>query len=171
MNSMHTLSLTAELLLALASTVILGSESHVTCDHTLPSDGSGSLQTPVVLCHNSESESYVTTDGVSASLSWNKEPNWGLRPDFYYCQTVASLLTGLSFTIAAGPRQRSHSRVPVLWNSLPYFTVSESRIPFSSPPTTRRATVEVFTTYVASARTALKTPLLTVPAWLRAHAA
>jgi hypothetical protein len=37
---------------------------------------------------------------------------------FYYCQTVAGLLmwgalsderTGLSFTIAAGPRQRSHS--------------------------------------------------------------
>jgi hypothetical protein len=29
--------------------------------------------------------SYVTTDGQSASLSWNKAPIWGLRPDFYYC--------------------------------------------------------------------------------------
>jgi hypothetical protein len=39
-----------------------------------------------------ESESYVTTDGQPASLSWNKAPIWGLRPDFYYCQTVAGLL-------------------------------------------------------------------------------
>jgi hypothetical protein len=59
----------------------------------------------------SESESYVTTDGQPASLSWNKAAIWGLRPDFYYCLTVAGLLiwgalsderTGLSFTIAAG---------------------------------------------------------------------
>jgi hypothetical protein len=28
----------------------------------------------------------------SASLSWNKASVWGLRPDFYYCQTVAGLL-------------------------------------------------------------------------------
>jgi hypothetical protein len=44
----------------------------------------------------------------SASLSWNKAPIWGLRPDFYYCQTVAGLLMwgalsdermGLSFAI------------------------------------------------------------------------
>jgi hypothetical protein len=92
-----------------------------------------------------ESEFYVTTDGQPASLSWNKAPIWGLRPDLYYCQTVAGLLmwdalseerTGLSFTIAAGPRQHSHSRV--------HFTVSDSRFPFSSPPTTRRATVELF---------------------------
>jgi hypothetical protein len=32
------------------------------------------------------------TDGQSASLSWNKAPIWGLRPDWYYCQTVADLL-------------------------------------------------------------------------------
>jgi hypothetical protein len=52
--------------------------------------------------------------------------------------------TGLSFTNAAGLRQRSHSRVRVPWESWPYFTVSDSRLPFSSLPTTRRATVEVF---------------------------
>jgi hypothetical protein len=40
----------------------------------------------------SESESYITTDGQSASLSWNKAPIWGLRPDFYYPQTFASFL-------------------------------------------------------------------------------
>jgi hypothetical protein len=102
---------------------------------------------------SSQVESYVTTDGQSASLSWNKAPIWGLRPDFYYCQTVAGLLmwgalsderTGLSFTSAADPRRRSHSRVRVPWDSRPYFTVSASRLPFSSPPTTRRVTVEVF---------------------------
>jgi hypothetical protein len=44
--------------------------------------------------------------------------------------------TGLSFITAAGPRQRSHSRVRVPCDSRPYFTVSDSRFPFSSPPTT-----------------------------------
>jgi hypothetical protein len=33
-----------------------------------------------------KSRSYVTTDGQSASLSWNKALIWGLRPDIYYCQ-------------------------------------------------------------------------------------
>jgi hypothetical protein len=77
----------------------------------------------------------------------------------------------LSFTVAAGPRQRSHSGVRIPRDLLPYLTVSNSRLPqpggsgpripnpqeqggpfytlrhwlpFSSPPTTRRATVEVF---------------------------
>jgi hypothetical protein len=36
--------------------------------------------------------------------------------------------TGLLFTIAAGPRQRSHSRVRVPRNPLPYFTASDSRL-------------------------------------------
>jgi hypothetical protein len=92
-------------------------------------------------------------DGQSASLSWNKVPILGLRPDFYYCQTVVVSLmwgalsnerTGLSFKIAAGPRQRSHSRVRVPWDSRPYFALLDSRLPFSSPPTTRMATAEVF---------------------------
>jgi hypothetical protein len=39
-----------------------------------------------------ESESYVITDGQKASLSWNKAPIWGLRPEFYCCQKVAGLL-------------------------------------------------------------------------------
>jgi hypothetical protein len=51
--------------------------------------------------------------------------------------------TDLSITIAAGPRQRSYSRVRVTWESRPYFTVSDLRLPFLSPSTTRRATVEV----------------------------
>jgi hypothetical protein len=58
--------------------------------------------------------------------------------------TVSDERTGLSFTIAAGPRQRSQCRVRVPWDSRPYFTVSDLRLPFLSPPTTRRGTVEVF---------------------------
>jgi hypothetical protein len=86
----------------------------------------------------SESESYVTTDGESASLSWNKASVWVLRPDLYYYQSVASLLmwealsdqrTGLSFTIAAGLRQHNHSQVRVPRGSWPQFTVSDSRLP------------------------------------------
>jgi hypothetical protein len=77
-----------------------------------------------------------------------KHPSGAYEEIFNYCQTVGDLLmwvslsherTDMSFTIAAGLRQRSHSRVRVLWDSLPYFTLI-----FSSPPTTRRATVEVF---------------------------
>jgi hypothetical protein len=78
---------------------------------------------------------------------------------------------GLQFTIATGTRQRSHSRVWVPRDSRPRLTASDSRltqpqglrspylypprtgwfmynprhwVPFSSPPTTRRVTVEVF---------------------------
>jgi hypothetical protein len=86
-----------------------------------------------------ESEPYVTTNGQSDSLYWNKAPIWSLLPDFYYCQTVVGLLlwgvlsdkrTGLSFTVAAGPRQCSHSRVWVPWDSRLYFIVSDLRLPF-----------------------------------------
>jgi hypothetical protein len=49
------------------------------------------LNSPIILHYvvvnplkaESESESYVTTDGQSASLSWYKAPIRGLRPDFY----------------------------------------------------------------------------------------
>jgi hypothetical protein len=51
---------------------------------------------------------------------------------------------GLSFTTADGPRRRIHSRVRVPWDSRSNFTVSDSRLRFLSPPTTRLATVEVF---------------------------
>jgi hypothetical protein len=73
---------------------------------------------------------------------------------FIACVTVTVLFlwgalsderTGLSFVYAAGPCQRNLSLVRVRWDSRPYFTVSDSRLPFSSPPTTRRVTVEVST--------------------------
>jgi hypothetical protein len=40
----------------------------------------------------SDSESYVTTDGQPPSLSWNKAPIGGLRPDLYYCLTTRRLV-------------------------------------------------------------------------------
>jgi hypothetical protein len=87
-----------------------------------------------------------------ASLSWNKAPIWGLWPDFYFCQFRVCCCGALCLTrgqvcclsFAAGLRQRSHSWVWVLWNSQPYFIVSDTRLPFSLLPTTRRATVEIF---------------------------
>jgi hypothetical protein len=51
---------------------------------------------------------------------------------------------GSAVIIAAAPRQRSHSWVRVPRNSWPHFTLSDLRLPFSSPPTTRRITVELF---------------------------
>jgi hypothetical protein len=62
-------------------------------------------------------------------------PIWRPRPDFCYCQTVKGLSiwgalsderTGLSFTIASCPHQRSHSRVRVPPDSWAYFTVSDT---------------------------------------------
>jgi hypothetical protein len=42
--------------------------------------------------------------------------------------------TDLSFTIAAGPPQSSHSRIQVPRDSLPYFTASDSRLPQPGGP-------------------------------------
>jgi hypothetical protein len=49
----------------------------------------------------------------------------------------------LSFVYDAGPCQRSLSPARVPWDSRPYFTVSDLRLPFLSPPTTLRVKVEV----------------------------
>jgi hypothetical protein len=82
-----------------------------------------------------------------------KHPSGAYDQILITCVTVTVLFlwgalsderSGLSFVYAAGPCQRSLSRVRVPWDSRPYFTVSDLRIPFSSPPTTRRVTVEVF---------------------------
>jgi hypothetical protein len=45
--------------------------------------------------------------------------------------------TGLWFKITAGPRQRSLSWIKVLQDSLPYFTVSDSRLPQPARPCPR----------------------------------
>jgi hypothetical protein len=141
-----------QLLLPLASAVILVSESRGTRDHIFLSQIRdfplrrllriaglrwSYLTPPPHGLNYLESESYITIHGQSTSVSWNKAPTWGLRPDFYYCLRLAGLLiwgalsderTGLSFTIAAGSRQRSHSCFRVPRASWPYFTVSDSRL-------------------------------------------
>jgi hypothetical protein len=99
-----------------------------------------------------ESESYVTTDGQSASLSWNKAPIWGLRPPFCYCQTVAGLLMWVSLSderTGLLPMLLAFANIVILRSESRgtrehILLFSDSRLPFSSPPTTRRATVEVF---------------------------
>jgi hypothetical protein len=92
---------------------------------------------------SAQRQSYVTTNGQSASLSWCQAPTWGLRPDFYYCQRVEGLLmwgalsdkrTGLPFTNAAGPRQHSQSWVQVPQDSWLYITVSYSWLPQPGGP-------------------------------------
>jgi hypothetical protein len=42
----------------------------------------------VSVSKQSQSQSYVRTDGQSASLSWYQATIWGIRPDFYSCGFV-----------------------------------------------------------------------------------
>jgi hypothetical protein len=97
----------------------------------------------------SQSQSYVTTDGQSTSLSWNKALIWGLRSHFYYCLTVADLLiwgalsderTGLSLDrclgfclsyIATDGQSASLS-----WNKAPVHSlfITARQLGWKSPP-------------------------------------
>jgi hypothetical protein len=127
-------------MLVLASSVILGSESRGTRDHILLSQIRDSPnmegQVPVYMSPRNrvaqlypqalgyyQSQSYVTTDGLSASLSWNKAPIWGLRPDLYYCQTLAGFgllpIPVFSYTLSARTTHRKHvsrDRYPHCWH-------------------------------------------------------
>jgi hypothetical protein len=82
-----------------------------------------------------------------------KHPSGAYGQIFITCVTVTVLFLwgalsderpGLSCVYTAGPCQHSLSRVWIPWDLRPYFTVSHLRLPFSSPPMTRRVTVEVF---------------------------
>jgi hypothetical protein len=91
---------------------------------------------------------------------------------FFRWGTLSDERTGLSFVYAAGPRQRSLTRVRVPRDSWSYFAVSDLRLRFSSPPTTRRVTVvfDPASTEVAKLRPAYKLSTLTaskVPSLLR----
>jgi hypothetical protein len=127
-DSLHSLLDYEPLLYSLSSIVTdlvliyesLTNELRITNDESLMNEWRFKVKVKVKF--KDDSESYITTDGQSASLSWNKAPMWGSQQDFYYCQTVAGLLmwgalsderTCLPFTITAGPRQRSHFRVRV----------------------------------------------------------
>jgi hypothetical protein len=61
--------------------------SHFVASYDLRGHGGGirpRLHTGDSLCLSVESESNVTTEGQSASLSWYKAPIQGLRPDFFF---------------------------------------------------------------------------------------
>jgi hypothetical protein len=151
------------MLRALASVVLLGSESFGTRNHILlsqiwdfpfrrllrPAGSRWRYSTPPphgYISDLSESESYVTTDCQSDSLSWNKAPSWGLRPVFNYFLTVAGLLIW-AFSLTRGRVCPLHLLLdlPSAVNLGSEFlgthdhirvTVSDSRLPFSAPPTT-----------------------------------
>jgi hypothetical protein len=103
------------MLLAVSSAVFLGSESLGTCDHILLpqiwdftfrrlpqlAGSRWRYSTPPphrILADNSESVSCITMDGQWTSLSWNKAPIWGLRPDLYYCHLLFCWCGALSLT-------------------------------------------------------------------------
>jgi hypothetical protein len=99
----------------------------------------------------SQSQSHIATDGQSVSLG--VETHLGLMTRYllqfdsygsFLWGALSDERTGLSFVYASGPCHRSVSRVRFPWDLRPYFTVSHLRLPFSSPPTTRRITLEVF---------------------------
>jgi hypothetical protein len=106
---------------------------------------------------------------VGRSVSLSVEPHlvfttrYLLQFDSYgllFWGSLSDERVGLSLVYAAGHRQRSLSGVRVIWDSWPYFTVSDLRLPFSSLPTTRRVMVEVFEpastswlTYIGTTRT------------------
>jgi hypothetical protein len=78
---------------------------------------------------------------------------WGSWPYIYFCLTGTVLFLwsalsveriGLYFVYAVGPFQLSLFRVRVPRDPRQYFTLSDLRLPFSSLPTTRWVTVEVF---------------------------
>jgi hypothetical protein len=131
------------------------------CSHIelLPNDGCllsrcfVTLQLLNTQASNIQSQSHIATDGRSVSKFWCRALSWAhdqlsisvLNLRFCFLRgALSDERTGLSFVYAAGPCQRSLPRVRVPWHSGPYFTVSNLRLPFSSPPTTRRVTVEVF---------------------------
>jgi hypothetical protein len=110
----------------------------------LPLSHISQLQLSADSINNSKSKSkFILRLTVSRSVCLGVKSHLGQRPDFCYCQTVAGFLmlralsdemASLSFTVAAGPRQCSHSRVRVQWDSRQYFTVSESRLPKPGEP-------------------------------------
>jgi hypothetical protein len=94
---------------------------------------SGLQNSPYSLCKLSQVK-------VTLRLTVSQSVSLGVEPHIiYYSLTVTVLFlwdalsderTGLSFVYADGIRQRSLSRVRVLWDSWQYFTVSDLRLPF-----------------------------------------
>jgi hypothetical protein len=128
MSLSFTNCLSTKLLMALASTVILGSESSNFID------GSRNLQTTDTLSFvTSQSQSYVTTKDQSVLVS---SPIWGPRSDLCYCQTVMDLSMwsglsnerrGLSFTTVIISKLYMSSIFTILHGSILHRQLSRVR--------------------------------------------
>jgi hypothetical protein len=131
----------------------------------------------------SRSQSYVTINGHSASLSWCQTPIWGPKTKFVLLSVAGLLMwcalsddgTGLSFTNASGPQQCSNSWVRVSRDSWWYFAVSDARLSnlkdqvpvFISPGTGPCLEAPIGSPYIISAQTQQRAPPLLVPLVLR----
>jgi hypothetical protein len=116
------------------------------------------LDSRLLSCDSSLSQVKVTLRlTVSQSVSLGVEPHLGymtvylLLFDSYGLVFVGRPLwreNGFVFCICCRllPAQFSQVRVP--WDSRPYFILSDLRLLFSAPPTTRRVTVEVFDSFL-----------------------
>jgi hypothetical protein len=100
-----------------------------------------------------ERESHCDWRSVSQSVSLSVEPNLRLMTrylllfDSYGLVSVGRPLwreDGSVSCICCWPLPVQSFSGQVPWDSRPYFTVSNLRFSFSSPPTTRRVTVKVF---------------------------
>jgi hypothetical protein len=95
------------------------------------------------------SESDIMTDSQSASLCWNKHPLGAYDRIFI---TIRQLRACWSGALSLTRGQVCHLQlllasavifwVQIAWYSWPYFTVSDSRLPFLLPPTTCMATMQ-----------------------------
>jgi hypothetical protein len=131
-----------QLLMALARAVILGSESRGTRDHILLPQiwdfpFRRSLRPAGLRWRYSIPPSHGIDElffKVKVTLRMTVITFWQLRSCF--CGAHSLTRGRVCLCICCWPCQRSLSRVRVPWDSRPYFTISDLRLPFSSPPTT-----------------------------------
>jgi hypothetical protein len=99
-----------------------------------------SVSLRIISLSQSQSQSYFKNGGLLPNSSSWRRASRDSRPEFFFIEHLRSypLLNilsdervGVSFTIAAGPRQRIRSRVRVPWDSPTYFTVSDLRLPWT----------------------------------------
>jgi hypothetical protein len=105
----------------------------------------GWLSTDNWTVSSSQSQSHIATDSQSIIKSWCRAPSGAHDQIFLHFDSYGLVFLGR-------PLWRENGSIfclycwpsPAQSFSGPYFTVSDLRLPFSSPPTTRRVTVEVF---------------------------
>jgi hypothetical protein len=101
---------------------------------------------------NFQSQSHIVTDRQSVSKSWCRAPSEAHDQIFLTVSQLRSCLCGapswmrglICLLYMLLSLASAISRIQVPWDLRPYFTVSDLKIPFSLPFTTRRFTVEVF---------------------------